>query len=280
MSLVRLFDEFKKICFDNQNELWKTEQQFVKDRGADVVKLLLRAKDMSIPGQIEKTKNVVEAIVVEPDQDESYFIQDVEQPKVDEVVSGQLEGGNEGEITFEDEMVEEHLDETYDNPPPVRFMCTNINCDRLFETKDEMEVHTKSHKIIRPRSQPYTSTRRNETLEQDSYICQVCQKVFENIAGLVEHRKLNHFPKKCSLCGLAMPNESLTAHQAQCRRDKINKMKVLEPVGKRIKSEFVALPPDTALYKCGYCNSEFKTIENYRQHYKKCSNPDKESVLD
>lgn len=275
MSLVRMFDEFKKVCFDNQNDLWKMEQHLVKDRGSAVVELLLRAKSTSIPGHLDTHKPPIESVLIQSDQSENLCTPETERAREQVLSTDQEEyDWNESEITLEEEMVEEHLEDSVDPSPPIRFMCTNINCDRLFETKEEMSEHLQSHKIIRSRSKPYTSTRRNETIKEDAYTCQVCKKVFEDVSGLVQHRKMNHFPKKCGFCGIAMPSESFTAHQAQCKKENAKRMGILEPKRKGgIKSEITPLPPDTFLYKCGLCDSKYKTVESYKQHAKSCFKP-------
>lgn len=271
MSLVRLFEEFKNVCYDNQNDLWKMDQNLVKDRGSEVLQLLLRAKSTSIPGQTQKPR-------LESDSNEVIFMPETKRTKFDEEsyqenIEEYLE--TENEIFIDEEMVEEHLEEITDPTPPIRFICTNINCDRLFETKHEMTEHLQTHQIIRIRSKPYTSLRRNETIKEDAYTCQVCTKVFEDISGLVQHRKMNHFPKKCGFCGIAVPSETFAAHQAQCKKEKAKKMGILEPKKQGgVKSEITALAPDTPLFKCGWCNSQFKTVESYKAHAKTCSKAD------
>lgn len=268
MSLVRLFDDFKKVCFDNQNDLWKMEQHLVKDRGAEVVQLLLTAKSTSIPGHLETPRPLIES-----HQTEIIYTPETKRVRYEEDAACQEE--NESEMTFEEEMFEEHLEEAVEQSPPIRFMCTNINCDRLFETKDEMTEHLSTHQIIRSRTKPYTSIGKREKLEEDSYTCQVCCKVFDDIAGLVQHRKMNHFPIKCGFCGMALPSESFKSHQAQCKRDNAKKLGILEPKRKGgVKTEITPLPPDTPLYLCGLCNARFKTVESYRRHSKLCSNQD------
>lgn len=281
MSLVRLFEEFKRVCYDTQNDLWNREQHLVKDRGSEVVQLLLRAKSTTLPGYPENPQPLVEAIFCQPaqDQDENNYIpmkrmkseEDMFQEVIEEECHLEEEEDTQSEIFIEDEMVEEHLEDTGDTSLPVRFMCTHINCDRLFETKDEMTEHLETHQLIRARTTPYTSGRRNEKLKEDAYTCQVCTEVFEDIAGLVQHRKVNHFPVKCFLCSIAIPNESFAAHLAQCKRELAKKKGLFQPIIRgAMKIDTTPVDPDTPFFKCGKCHKRYKTADNYKLHAKTC----------
>ncbi|XP_063701916.1 uncharacterized protein LOC134831992 [Culicoides brevitarsis] len=276
MSLVRLFEEFKKVCYDNQNDLWIKEQHLVKDRGSEVVDLLLRAKNTAIPGHQDTPKS---SVVVEPDLN---YIPAMKKERYEAVIEEETvpDAGEMNEIYLENEMIEEHLEDPSNIETEnltIRFMCQQVNCDRIFDTKEELEKHQITHKLVRVRTKPYNSVsrRRNQTLKQDAYSCQVCMKVFDDIAGLVQHRKLNHLSKKCGFCGLAMPTETFVAHQGQCRREHAKKAGLLElnKKGGTLK-ELPLLPPDTPLYKCGRCGAKFKTVDTYKKHSKECARRD------
>uniref|UniRef100_A0A336LY07 CSON007860 protein n=1 Tax=Culicoides sonorensis TaxID=179676 RepID=A0A336LY07_CULSO len=280
MSLVRMFDEFKQICIDTQNDLWKMESQFVKDRGSLVVDLLVRAKNTSIPGQplatsdAQNTSSQDEVKV----QTKKPRFEDTTPPTIawSESESDFSQNQLDDDMIIEEEMIEEHLDDFVDDAPALRFMCSHASCDRLFETKEEMEEHCKSHIIFCARKNPYVSNKpRNIKLTNDAYTCQVCKKSFEDIAGLVQHRKVNHIQKQCGFCSMIVPSESFIAHQAQCKREKAKKLDILEPRRSGgLKSEIVEIAPDQPLFKCGLCNAQFRTIETYKVHHKICSKPD------
>lgn len=308
MSLVRIFSDFKRVCFATQNDLWKMDQNNVIDRGNDVLELITKAKQTVTPGfkpspgSVQSTQKTVDMEFVSVNPQPKVILKDtmgetnisIEKPPPN--ISDQVKSFSTMKKRKSPNKITENI---LLKSPSKKFVTSDLDYQMIteeFEDTEMIEEHLEEEAYVelKPTLQ-FMCTENDciavfetkemmddhkkrehipEILEPPSeYECQVCKENFIDIAHLVYHRKTNHFPKKCGFCAMVIPSESFVAHRAQCRKEKAKAMGLLDTIriGTQKKTELVDLAPDANLFKCGKCNQSFQTIDVYKIHYKQCT---------
>lgn len=304
MTLVNLLADFKKVCYDTQNDLWKMEQNLVCDRSIEVTKILNKAKQISIfenqqPQQQSDGTNTTSAPKqIRPPERKEKNAKTVPQMKAAEESPSRTEGGrqvdnvlpknylhNEDEVDdmYDEFEMEEKLDEFDDDGHTTETAEEKIedamDVDSQEDDEDESEVENNlpQFKCRLTNCEQSFSTKEElkehlnqhkQNLSQVFYKCHVCPKTFLEISELVAHRKTHSTPnsQKCGYCRTEFPVDIIAKHVVECAlMNKRMKNPSAEPEPYRPKQ--IIVPPDEKLFKCGICGERAATITDYRAHF-------------
>lgn len=301
MALVNLLSDFKKICYNTQNDLWKMEQHLVKDRNEEIGRILNKVKQVTTFESPQTVKSD-ESIDMPKTRPKSFIAPSTSpvvtntppkaiiypKPKVivlrqEEKPPNSSNGIEEGEescfVDHEDDVeINQDLEEKNTNPD---FSTEYISMDIDREEEETEQIVTKNYQCTVSGCEQVCNSKEslNDHVQKHSegppkifYQCQQCSKNFLEIHELVAHRKTHPNPtgQKCGYCRTEFSVDTIANHVVQCAM--INKRKKQESASgakfEVYRPKQMVIAPDDKLFKCGICSERFQSITEYRNHHK------------